>query len=130
MTLTTRPTLNINALRRTQLSIMDETKPFCMTYWNTCIHGHACDVLGLQSWAYLVNKTAIALLGLTADEVGHLFVETAAQTRMEAVLAIDSLIASRQLMAPQEPEPQPEPDPAPPQSEPRPLESLPDLVAV
>lgn len=120
MTLTTLPTLNINALRRTQLSIMDTSQPFDMNDWSCCIHGHAHRILGLgESSHYCRNLEVGQQLGLTGREAEDLFVGSspsvfrACNSRQGAVEAIDALIASRQPAAAPKPEPEPEPIPVP-----------------
>ncbi len=93
--------MNILALRRTQLSIADETRIFDMGCWCCCIAGHAVRANGAEE-ACDTETQARQLLGLTLDEGLSLFYEShwglgfgglKTATRADAIRVIDDLIA-------------------------------------
>ncbi len=94
--------MNIPLLRRVQLSIADESKPFDMSCWYSCIGAHTCWArreTGLESES--PNGLACAeYLGLTRKQADSLFggqfapvTPLGAITRSQAIAAIDQLIA-------------------------------------
>lgn len=102
--------LNIEAIRKTQASIADESKPFDMAGWTHCIAGHACQVKG---HSYSDGTTAAYYLGLSEGKASMLF--TGACTRAEAIAKLEALITDERACMALTclPEPDPEPEPLP-----------------
>lgn len=89
--------MNISALRRTQLSIMDITQPFNMNCWYGCIAGHALTANGDFADFLCIRTRAQYILGLTDAEAKDLFYvsnDREILDRAFAVRKIDALIAA------------------------------------
>lgn len=90
--------MNINGLRRTQLSIADETLSFGLCCWQSCIAGHACRVAGVpDTHASEIGNVAIAYLGISHEQVSlfHSYgaYDNRNNDRQLAIARIDRLIA-------------------------------------
>lgn len=121
--------MNITLLRRIQMSIADETRPFDMNRWDYCIAGHCHraqrgEFAGQGEWNY-VAEDGRAALGLNAREATELFHsvdEPHRNNRSLAIQRIDRFIEAYEqqqaalaiaaaAIAQADPEPQSEPEP-------------------